>query len=247
MKGSKYTRICSICGAAFDIKIMRNGRPSTRKTCSRECSFKFKPAVRRWEQDEIDMLLELVQSLPLKRLVRAFNIWARTHGYKDRTLQSIDKKIRKFGYSTKPEISYYSFNKVAQILKIPRNTVAGWKKLTVDPLETYQHDGKKFAFNYVTKKELLKFAKRRPECLGGVDQVGLGLLLEDADLAREILRQYPRRPERQYKEKRVRCIETGKIYGSIGEAARDVYVARQGVSRAIHAGHKANGYRFEQI
>lgn len=247
MKGSKYTRTCSICGAEFDIKMMRNGRPSTRKTCSAECSYKFKPAVRLWAKEEVDELLDLVQSLPLKRLVRAFNIWARTHGYKDRTAQSIDKKIRSLGYSTKAEIVYYSFSKVAQILKVPRNTVAGWKKLTVDPLETYQHDGKKFAFNYVTKKELLKFAQKRPECLGGVDQVGLGLLLEDADLAREILRKHPRRPERQYKQKRVRCVETGKIYASLGEAARDVYVTRQGVSRAIKDGHRANGYHFERI
>lgn len=247
MKGSKYTRKCSICGTVFDIKIMRNGRPSTRKTCSRECSFKFKPSVTPWTKEETDALLDLVQSLPLKRLVRAHNMWARMNGYKDRTLVSIDKKIRSLGYSTRSEISYYSFNKVAQVLKVPRNTVAGWKKLTVDPLETYQHDGKKFAFNYVTKKELLKFAKRRPECLGGVDQVGLGLLLEDADLAREILRKYPKRPKRQFKEKRVRCIETGKIYSSLGEAARDMHVVRQGISRAIKVGHRANGYHFEEI
>lgn len=174
-------------------------------------------------------------------------MWARMHGYKDRTLQSIDKKIRSLGYTTKPEIMFYSFNRVAQILKVPRNTVAGWKKLTVNPLRTYQHDGKKFAFNYVTKKELLRFAKQRPECLGGVDQVGLGLLLEDADLAREILRQYPKRPERQFKQKRVRCVETGRIYGSIGEAARDVHVVRQGVSKAIKDGHRANGFHFELI
>ena len=226
---------------------MRNGRPSTRKTCSRECSFKFRPTVRPWTKEETDTLLDLVQSLPLRRLVKAFNMWNRMRGRPDRTTISIDKKIRKLGYSTRAEIMYYSFSKVAQILKLPRNTVAGWKKLTVDPLETYQHDGKKFAFNYVTQKELLRFAKKRPECFGGVDQVGLGLLLEDADLAREILRQYPRRPKRKFAEKRVRCVETGKIYASLGEAARDVYVARQGISRAIRKGHKANGYHFERI
>lgn len=247
MKGSKYSRTCSICGTEFDIKMMRNGRPSTRKTCSRECSFKFRPSTRPWTQEETDQLLDLVQSLPLKRLVRAFNMWARMRKIPERTAGSIDKRIRKLGYSTRPEIEYYSFSKVAQILKVPRNTVAGWKKLTVDPLETYQHDGKKFAFNYVTKKELLRFAKKRPECFGGVDQVGLGLLLEDADLAREILRQYPKRPKRKFAEKRVRCIETGRIYGSLGEAARDVFVSRQGISRAIRVGHRANGYHFEKI
>lgn len=247
MKGSKYTRTCKICGAEFDIKMMRNGRPSVRKTCSRECSFKFKPPVRPWTKEEIDTLLDLVQTVPLKRLVRAFNMWARMHGYKDRTLTSIDKKIRKLGYSTRAEIQYYSFAKVAEVLKVTRNTVAGWKKLSVDPLQTYQHDGKKFAFNYVTKKELLRFAKKRPECLGGVDQVGLGLLLEDADLAREILRQYPKRPKPTYAPRRVRCIETGRIYASLGEAARDVHVVRQGISKAIKNGHKANGYHFEEI
>lgn len=226
---------------------MRNGRPSIRKTCSRECSFKFRPAVKSWTQEETDELLDLVQSLPLKRLVRAYNMWARMRGYESRTLRGIDKKIRRLGYSTKAEITYYSFSKIAKILKIPRNTVAGWKKLTVNPLETYQHDGKRFAFNYVTTKELLKFAKRRPECLGGVDQIGLGLLLEDADLAREILRQYPKRFKPQFAQKRVRCIETGKIYGSIGEAARDMHVVRQGVSKAITDGYRANGFHFELV
>jgi hypothetical protein len=247
VKGSKYTRNCSICGAEFDIKMMRNGRPSTRKTCSRECSFKFRPTVRPWTKEETETLLDLVQSLPLRRLVKALNMRNRMRGRPDRTTNSIDKKIRSLGYSTRAEIVYYSFSKVARILKVPRNTVAGWKKLTVDPLETYQHNGKKFAFNYVTKKELLKFAQKRPECFGGVDQIGLGLLLEDADLAREILRQHPKRPKPAYASKRVRCVETGKIYASLGEAARDVYVARQGISKAIRNGHRANGYHFEQI
>ena len=136
MKGSKYTRKCSICGTVFDIKIMRNGRPSTRKTCSRECSFKFKPSVTPWTKEETDALLDLVQSLPLKRLVRAHNMWARMNGYKDRTLVSIDKKIRSLGYSTRSEISYYSFKKEALAPEVLHNNIAAGKKDKVNPPKT---------------------------------------------------------------------------------------------------------------
>ena len=247
MQNSKYQRICSVCGAVFDIKVMRNGRPSTRKTCSKQCSLVNRPVGTPWADDDLEFLSRHIESLPLPRLVRAFNIWAITNNRPQRSASAIDHKIRRLGYSTKPQIEYFTFKRLAEILGISRWTVAGWKRLNINPLQSYQHDGKRMAFHYVSRLEFSRFAKNHPECLGGVNEVGLQILLEDSQKAKEILRQYPKRRVPLYASKRVRCIETGKIYPSLGAAARDVHVVRQGVSRAIAHGHAANGFHFELI
>lgn len=247
MKGSKYTRICTTCGAVFDIKVLRNGRASTRKTCSQKCSVANRKKVEPWSEAELDWLFNHIETLPLPRIVRAFAVWGRVNGYPVRTTYAIDHKIRRLGYSTRPEFEFYTFQRLAEMLKIPRDTIAGWKRLVRDPLETYQHDHKRLAFNYVTIKQLQEFARNHPECFGGADEIGLQVLLEDSVWARQILRLHPKRPKPHFQPKRVRCIDTGKVYASLGAAARDIHVVRQGIARAVYQGQRANGLRFELI
>lgn len=198
-------------------------------------------------QEELDWLHDHAQTMPLMRLIRAFHLWSRTHGFKERSKDAIDKKIRLLGYSTRPTVDFYTFAKLSEMLGLPRDTVAGWKRFKDHPLQTYKHDHKKQAFNYVTAKQFKEFARHHPKSLGGADEVGLQILLEDSRWAKEILRQYPRRPLNTWVHKRVRCIETGKIYPSLGAAGRDVFVVRQCISRSVNHGHKANGYTFEAI
>lgn len=247
MQGSKYQRICTVCGGIFDIKIMRNGRPSLRKTCSKQCSVSNRSKSALWSDSEIEFLTKYAESAPFHRLVRAYKIWATQHNYPFRSNNSIGHKLRRLGYRTKPQIEYFTFQRLSEILGISKWTIAGWKRLTKKPLQTYQHNGKRFAFNYVSRLDFIRFAQCHPECLGGVNETGLQIMLEDSRKAKDILRQYPKRRDPLIKAKRVRCIETGKIYKSLGAAARDVHVVRQGISRAIRCGHAANGFHFELI
>jgi hypothetical protein len=247
VNASKYVRTCKICGTAFDIKIMRNGRPSTRKTCSQSCANKPRTPVRLWTQEETDWLIDHVNTMPLSRLARSFNLWARVNRLPDRSKNAIDKKLRTFGYSNRPTVEFYTFMKLSQMLGLSRDTVAGWKRLKDNPIETYRRDNKKQTFNYVTTKMFKDFARNHPSRLGGANEVGLQMLLEDSRWAKEILRAYPKRPDRQWPEHRVRCIETGRIYPSLGAAARDVFVVRQCIARSVKHGYKANGYTFELL
>jgi hypothetical protein len=247
VKGSRYSRTCAYCGTEFDIKITRNGRPSKRRYCSKECSVHYKPKNYPWTEPETEKLLELVQSYPLCRLVRIYNLWARTHGQRERTKIGIHKKIRRMGYSTRVNAEYYTLTYLSQMLGIPKDTISGWKSLKTNPLQTYQHDRKRLAANYVSSEHFKEFAKHHPKCLGGAKEVGLQLLLEDSVWAREILREYPKRNPVGWAPLRVRCIETGKIYKSLAAAGRDVYVARQGIKRSITDGHKAGGFHFELV
>lgn len=180
------------------------------------------------------------------RVVRAYNVVARQKNWTPRSLNSIRHKLTRLGISSNVLCGYYTLSKVASLLNVSRYTVQGWTQLKKNPLATYRKQGFK-TFKYVTPLMFKKFAQMQKVKLGGLDRVGLLILTEDPDLVDEILHAYPRRIDCRFPRKRVRCIETGKIYSSMTAAARDVHVVRQGISRAIEQGHRAAGYHFEVI
>lgn len=49
------------------------------------------------------------------------------------------------------------------------------------------------------------------------------------------------------RSKKVRCIETGQIYDSAGEASRALGKERSAVRRAIRDNHRAGGYHWEYV
>lgn len=56
---------------------------------------------------------------------------------------------------------------------------------------------------------------------------------------------YPRRQMPRERARPVRCVETGLVYRSIGDAARAVYVVRNTIYQSIYKGHRAGGYHWQ--
>lgn len=245
MIGSKYTRTCVKCKKEFDVKVLRNGRPSKRKTCSHACHHSIKaPRTPEWTKKEIEYLDQLAQAMPIVSVYRTYNRWAADNGFKTRTLSAIEHKVYRQCGSTKPILNYFLFTEIAQLLDIPYCTVAGWKCLKTKPLDVYQRHKKK-GHNYVSRKNFRQFALNHPEKLGGTNRRGLLVLLEDEQLVDDILKAHPKRNTPVHPPKRVLCIETNKIYPSICEASRANFVARPTMTRAIKHGWRTNGYHFE--
>ena len=245
MIGSKYTRTCVKCKKEFDVKIMRNGRPSRRKTCSHACHHSIKaPRKPEWKKEELEYLDQLALAMPIVSVYRTYNRWASQNGFERRTLNSIEHKVyREFG-STKPILNFFLFKEIADLLCISPWTVAFWKCLKNKPLEVYQRHKNK-GTNYVSRKSFRQFALNHPEKLGGTNRRGLLVLLEDEKLVDDILKAHPKRNTSILPSQRVRCIETNKIYSSINEASRANFVARPTMTRAIKRGWRTNGYHFE--
>jgi len=73
------------------------------------------------------------------------------------------------------------------------------------------------------------------------------IALESESLVEFITTNYPNRSRGITPPKRVRCVETGRVYNSYAEAAKDNYVTRSGIYKAVRKGQKANGYHFELV
>ena len=248
MIGSKYSRTCKKCGKEFDVKVLRSGRPSKRKTCSHKCHHSCRGyKAPNWTQPELQYLEQLSQSLPLIPLVKSYNSWAKKHNHPLRTVTAINHKLfREFG-TTKAHLDWFSFTQIGELLGIKSSCVAHWIKVVHHPLQTYQRRKKSGGIHYVSRHHFREFARHHPEKLGGTQRYGLLVLLEDEKWVDEILSTYRTRNIGLHKAVKVRCIETNKVYPSLGAASRAFFVSRPTISRAIERGWAANNHHFEYV
>lgn len=246
MKGSKYLRECVICGATFKIPIMAKGRKSPRQTCGDACQRRLHVQRRAtWTQEEEAIIHELISTMPPHQFVNTYLIMASTRGLPKRSDTAIKLKVYELGYKLEPEIEYLSMQKIANMLGVSRDAVDNWRNLG---LETHRKSNKPGSRHYVCRRAFRRFARRRPEVLGGTDRFGLFCLLEDEKWVEKLLADYP---DRWYgcgkPGKRVKCVETGKVFDTMGEAGRSVFVTRSGIFKAVKFGIKAAGYHWVAV
>jgi len=247
VNGSKYSRTCIKCKKEFDVKILKDGKPSKRKTCSQECQRKTSGyTASNWTPLEFEFLEQLSQTLPIMCLVKAYNTWASNNNYPRRSVTAIRHKLRKEFGTTKPTLNWFSFSEIASLLGFKVSRIESWKKLSNYPLQSYQRL-KCNSVNYVNRKQFKEFAMHHPEKIGGADWYGLLIILEDERMVDEILKTYRTPYISQIKSKKVRCIETNKIYPSLSAASRAFFVTRQSITRAIERGWSANEHHFEYV
>ena len=238
MKGSKYFRECVICGDKFKIPIMSKGRRSPRQTCSDACQRRLYVQRRApWTEEEEAIIKELVSMMPPHQLVNTYLIMASTRGLPKRSDTAIKLKIYDMGFKLEPEIEYLSMQKIATMLGISRDVVDNWRRIG---LETHRKSNKLGSRHYVCRRSFRRFAKKRPEVLGGTNRFGLFCLLENEQWVEKLLADYPDRWHGCTNgPRRVKCVETGQVFNSMGEAGRSVFVTRSGIFKAVKFGIKA--------
>lgn len=182
--------------------------------------------------------------MPLAILIRTFNKQNTAKGFKERTSLSIQNKLVKLGYSYEPSYKYLAAYELAKTLGVTRNTIKYW---TTRGLTGHQNRTIAGSPIYYTPKDLRRFVRSHMEYFGGLKRINLFFALEDEDLVDEILKKYPQPYVAQSHPKRVRCIETGKIYSSQMQAAIDNNTSATLVSRSVKYGHHANNRHFERI
>jgi len=246
VKGSKYLRECVICGAKFKIPIMAKGRKSPRQTCGDACQRRLHVQRRAtWTQEEEAIIHELISTMPPHQFVNTYLIMASTRGLPKRSDTAIKLKVYELGYKLEPEIEYLSMQKIANMLGVSRDAVDNWRNLG---LETHRKSNKPGSRHYVCRRAFRRFARKRPEVLGGTDRFGLFCLLEDEKWVEKLLADYPNRWYGWGKgSQRVKCVETGQVFSSMGEAGRSVFVTRSGIFKAVKFGIKAAGYHWVAV
>lgn len=194
-----------------------------------------------WSQEERAALEAIAGNVLPRRIYDAYSRWAKKNGYPHRTKQAIGSALSRRKISRLAEGDWVGSSYIASVLGISIDAPQRWAEKNL--IESYKHSGKT-SRRYFRRSDLVAFAKRNPELLGGISSERLFMLLENEDLAESIARNFPKR---RGSGTMVLAVETGQIYDSISAAAREVFVTNQGIQSAIRTGGTCAGYHWKRI
>jgi hypothetical protein len=130
------------------------------------------------------------------------------------------------------------------MLNVSTSTVARWihgGKLEARQFKT----GKKGSTFYIKRLWLRRFAKENPKLFGGLDFYALHSLLDNELLAKELAVMLMPANTMQTS---VLCVETGKRFESLSEAAAATFISRWRINYAIKNPNKmAGGYHWQKL
>jgi hypothetical protein len=132
---------------------------------------------------------------------------------------------------------------IAEILGCPQSRVNAWLRRSA--ARAVLQPRKAGSFWYIERRALRRLAREMPQVLGGFGVDALFQLLEDRELAEEVCRQCPS----HWGDKRIRCIETGRVWPSCSAAAEALHVDYTTISLAIQQRRPVRvlGLRFERV
>ena len=220
------TGICKVCNKEFTYKTFR-------KTCSDECkslSQKLNKEIS-WKHDEVDLLYELAETMPISKIVERLQQYEQDKGYPIRSPVAIRRKISRLGMSARPVVDYLTINSLAKELGIHPSVIEHhWIKKGLKVYEEKFH-------THVKLHALMTFIRRNPECFAYIDRNRLFMVLGNERYSR-IKKLIPEKSEiynRKY-PKPVVNLTTKIEYKSIGEAARKNHVTHGAISKAVNHG-----------
>ena len=221
---------CIICGEKFEPKRITRNRLSEQVTCSHACHCKQKQQVnyRYWTKEEVQFLRSQANCGPHQYVARNYNIWAAQNGHSTRTVSGVVNKLRDLGLGNKAKYDMVPLSTVGRRLGISVYTVQNWPSYGLKTCEKFNTPARR----YTTERHLVSFAKKKPECFGGIPYSRLYNVLGDEELAASIRKNYPNRPGSKYKARKCILLQTGVVYSSLWEAAKANHVCRTTVYKS---------------
>lgn len=193
-----------------------------------------------WTKEEINILEELAGYHPFERLVKLYQSVAAKRGLRYRTRYAIKRKMELLGISRTPIFDMINATELSRILGRNYHTILNWiygKKFKA------QKTGRVYS---ISIKEITDFARREPEFFYGIDYAQLSCVLTDLDLARELASK-----KTLFKAKKpvsIYNLKTGKIFKSIGEAAKYHNCSHQSILRSLNSNKPTKqGERFKRL
>lgn len=191
-----------------------------------------------WTNEEITQLECLAEEIPYAMIVDAYNKWALKHGYPPRTIKAIEHVASRNGFSLRSTGKWITTAYIANALGVAHSTVRNW--VCRGDLPKYSNCTKR----YVQRKDLCELARRKPHLFSIFSRERLIFLFESEKLVEYICNSQAKRTNLK---KPVRAIETGVIYESVNEAARQVHIVHRSLRTALRQGRTAAGYHWEFV
>jgi hypothetical protein len=195
-----------------------------------------------WSQAELEQLELIAGDMPRAMAIRIYRSWATKNGQPQRTNQAIEGAIYRYGMSLRATGQWLTMGGIAAVLGISHDCPYRWVQqglLSATPMGRCQRK-----VHYVRRSDLVAFARRHPEALGGIERSRLVMLLDDEELAEAIAAEHRHRP---WHRKRVVCVETGIVHPTVREAAKAVHVTRQAITYALRTGGTAAGWHWREV
>jgi hypothetical protein len=186
------------------------------------------------------MLASLCGDLPWPKVVTTYNRWAKPGGFRQRTTTALLRRCDHLHLQRRCVGEWITSGVVCKLLGISYEAVKRW--INDDWLPSYRR-GQSAAFpHYFCRKDLRRLARERPHLFGGQTESTLIQLLDNETLARQIVAMELPHPRQSIA---VVCIEKGRRYASIGQAARAVYVTPSRLRVVVdHPDRTAAGYHW---
>lgn len=163
-------------------------------------------------------------------------VWKK-YGWKPRSYKAIVRRARELGIGSDCHGMYITITGLAELLGIPRGTVADWCQVgDTIPTTTYKR------LRYIRRKDLREWARRNPRKLAFASRGNLLSALEHEKLTDWVLSHEPLR-----RVGAIKCLESGKVYPSCREAARQEYLHSTSISLGIRQGRSIYGKTFRRI
>ena len=191
-------------------------------------------ARKRWTADEVDKIYDLVCYHGTQEAVRLFLQWQKENpdrDGRDRTFTQVVSKAEDVRVVC-PQIDRFSVAQWSRILGVSRNQA-------YHALQRYTSRAELGYDKGVSTTAVRRVAKRNPFLLCGADREAVAAFLGE-NYVQYVLDQSPRRTP-------VKNLDTGKVYPTIAEAAKDVYVHKSTLARSFRYGYKCAGYRWQKI
>lgn len=172
-----------------------------------------------WTAAEDEMLAGLCGDMPWPKLVQCYRQWASRTGKPARTDMALQRRCDLLGLQRRCVGEWITSGIVCQLLGISYPAVHRW--FENGWLPTYRQKSGSPYPHYFRRLDLRRLARQRPQLFGGQTEATLVQLLDNEQLARQIVAMELPHPRQSVP---VICIEKGRRYPSIGSAARAVYV-----------------------
>lgn len=197
-----------------------------------------------WSQPEAAYLDQLAGDLPFPELVISYQRRARLMQWPNRSASAIQQRLVRTRQSGRARLgACLTSGGIADILGCPKSRTNAWlKRPAVRAVLQPRRVGQ---FFYVERRALRRLAREIPQVLGGFGADALFQLLEDRELAEKVARQCPS----FWGDKRIRCIETGRVWPSCSAAAEALHVDYTTISLAIKQRRPVRvlGLSFERV
>jgi len=190
-----------------------------------------------WTPQQLSLLQALAGEVPWPLVRGQYNRQARSRGWPTRSETALRRQCERYHIYRRAMGEWVTAGFIRALLGISYEAIKRWVRYGWLPAFSRE------TIYYVRRRDLRNLGRSKPHLFGGQDRSTLVQLFDSEQLADEIVAMKLPLP-RQCKP--VICIETGNRYGSIGAAARAVYVTPSRLQSVIGTHKTAAGctWRF---